>query len=353
MHATARAEEPRRIPSASAPRPERDPRHGMLHLQHAAGNAAVASVVARSALPVQRAKDETAGKAPAAEADLAPFTFKNFQFVNLNHSGEKYRDKAVRLLALLDKHPSIQKYVGGRPCRITLQLRGMENPTPADITDKGGTVEINLASYYFEKYDMGYVAGMLAHEFGIHPMAAGVAGIGDEEEAFTGFPMLVPGLEGKNPPRTMSTDGAKEKEHIFGASPDRKRYQAYRDVALEMATALYEQVQEQEEGATEKDVTDLLDCFLMDVATIAVGNDDRKAAGKEPSNVATVYNRYKTLVRDGLAENNPIKPLFPANKGLLGVLGDFTTLAYRITNGNKGDSIQQPAKPREPASAST
>lgn len=120
-----------------------------------------------------------------------------------------------------------------------------------------------------------------------------------------------------------------------------------------MATALYEQVQEQEEGAAAKDVTELLDCFLMDVATIAVGNDDRKAAGKEPSKVATVYNRYRTLVRDGLAENNPIKPLFPANKGILGVLGDFTTLAYRITDGNKGDSIQQPAKPREPASAST
>ncbi|MFD4263828.1 hypothetical protein ACFWR9_41055 [Streptomyces sp. NPDC058534] len=116
----------------------------------------------------------------------------------------------------------------------------------------------------------------------------------------------------------MNTEGANEKEHIFGAAPERKRYQAYRDVALEMAT-------------------------------IAVGNDDRKAAGTQPFTVAKVYNRYKALIREGLEENSPIKPLLPSDKRAAGVGRDFAALPYHIKTDNKGDSIQKPTKTNEPA----
>lgn len=347
MRATARAEEPSRTPATPAPRPERRPQHSLLHLQRTAGNTAVTSALARGHHLVQRAQDDTTTEGSAStSAAPSPFTYKNFRFTNLNHTEAKYRDKAVRLLGLLDKHASVRKYVGDRPCHITLRLRAME--APADIQDRGEMIEINLASYYFEKYDMGYITGMLMHEFGIHPMAAGVEGIGEEEETFAGFPMLVPGLENSRSPRLMNSAEAKEPQHIFGVAPERKRFQKYRDVALEMATTLAAEAEEQEEGASPKDVTDMLDCFLMDLATIAVGNDDRVTAAKNPNNVATVYNRYKALIREGLADNSPIKPLFPSDKSFLGVATDFLTLRHRIMNDNKGASMQQPAAATAP-----
>ncbi|NWF31420.1 hypothetical protein HW130_35310, partial [Streptomyces sp. PKU-EA00015] len=92
---------------------------------------------------------------PAApEPVLIPFKSGNFEFTNLKHTNEGYRDKAVRIIELLRKHDTIRDYVGDRPVRITLHLRTTE--TPADVTDRGDAgVDINLASYYFEKYDIG------------------------------------------------------------------------------------------------------------------------------------------------------------------------------------------------------
>ncbi|MCW8103694.1 hypothetical protein, partial [Streptomyces tauricus] len=97
---------------------------------------------------------------PAVEPTLTPFKSGNFEFTNLKHTNEVYRDKAVRIIELLRKHDTIRAYVGSRPVRITLHLRTTE--TPADVTDRGDAgVDINLASYYFEKYDIGYIMGML------------------------------------------------------------------------------------------------------------------------------------------------------------------------------------------------
>lgn len=342
MHATDHVEKSRRAPAVPVPQRERSPQHPLLHLQRSAGNAAVTSALAQRGHQVQRMTNETATATPnTATAAYAPLKSGNYEFTNLKHTDEKYRDKAVRIIGLLRKHQTINDYVGGRPCRITLHVRTTE--TPADVVDRGGAgVDINLASYYFEKYDIGYIMGMLSHEIGLHPLASRVPGIQDEEEAFAGFPMVVPGLTDQNPPRVMNTEGAGQADHIMAASPDRKRYQKYRDVALEMAEQLAQEAFEQEEGAKTKDVTDLLDCFLMDVATIAATNDNRKAAVKEPRTVAKVYNAYKALIRDGLAENSPLKPLLPADKGMFGVLGDFTGLAASIAAGNRGDSIQNP-----------
>lgn len=335
MHATDRAEETHRAPAVPVTRRERSPEHSLLQLQHSAGNAAVTSAMAQRTHQVQRMPADTA-------TDYAPLKSGNYEFTNLKHTDEKYRDKAVRIIGLLRRHKTIDDYVGGRPCRITLQMRTTE--TPADVVDRGDAgVDINLASYYFEKYGIGYIMGMLSHEIGLHPLASRVPGIKDEEDAFAGFPMLVPGLEDQNPPRIMNTEGARQADHIMAAAPDRKRYQTYRAVALKMAEQLAQEAFEQEEGATTKDVTDLLDCFLMDVATIAVGNDNRKAAAKEPRTVAKVYNAYKALIRDGLADNSPIRPLLPADKGWFSVFGDFTGLAASITVNNRGDSMQKPA----------
>ncbi|MFB6638587.1 hypothetical protein ACFCYF_15150 [Streptomyces chartreusis] len=289
------------------------------------------------------------------DGTLTPFKSGNFEFTNLKHTNERYRDKAVRIIELLGDHPTIRDYIGGRPCRITLHLRTTE--TPADVRDLGDDgVQINLASYYFEKYDIGYIMGMLAHEIGLHPLASRNRDIPDEEEMFRGIPLPVPGLAELKTPRTMNTDSAGQADHIMAAFPSSTRHGIYRDIVLKMAEMLAQAAQAARagvEGARAKDVTDLIDCYLMDVASIAITSDYRMNAAKEPGNTAKVYNAYKALLAQHMAEDSPARPLLPADKGLFGVVRDFAQLATSLATNNRGDSIQQPiatdeAQPRLP-----
>ncbi|AZQ39225.1 hypothetical protein EJ357_42110 [Streptomyces cyaneochromogenes] len=286
------------------------------------------------------------------EGTLTPFKSGNFEFTNLKHTNEKYRDKAIRIIELLGDHPTIRDYIGNRLCRITLHVRTTE--TPADVIDRGEDgVEINLASYYFEKYDIGYIMGMLAHEIGLHPLASRNPNIPDEEAMFAGVPLPVPGLADLKTPRTMNTDSAGQADHIMAAFPSSTRHGIYRDIVLRMADMLARAARSGAEGAKARDVTDLIDCYLMDVASIAITSDYRMNAAKEPGNTAKVYNAYKALLAQHMAEDSPARPLLPADKGLFGVVRDFATLATSLATNNRGDSIQQPitteeARPRLP-----
>ncbi|NWF31400.1 hypothetical protein HW130_35195, partial [Streptomyces sp. PKU-EA00015] len=86
-------------------------------------------------VPARMPQDPNVTPAHAAgEPILTPFKSGNFEFTNLKHTEEKYRDKAVRIIDVLRKHDTIREYIGNRPCRITLHVRTME--TPADVTDR-------------------------------------------------------------------------------------------------------------------------------------------------------------------------------------------------------------------------
>ncbi|MFD6027985.1 WXG100-like domain-containing protein, partial [Streptomyces griseoluteus] len=296
------------------------------------------------------------GEVPARmPGEITPFRSGNFEFTNLRHTEERYRDKAVRIIELLADHPTIKAYIGGRPCRITLHVRTTE--TPADVIDRGDAgVEINLASYYFEKYDVGYIMGMLAHEIGLHPLASRNTDIPDEEEMFRGVPLPVPGLGDLKTPRMMNTDSAGQADHIMAAFPSSTRHGIYRDIVLKMADMLAQAADAGVEGAKAKDVTDLIDCYLMDLASIAITSDYRMNAAKEPGNTAKVYNAYKALLLQRMPEDSPARRHVPADKGLFGVVRDFTQLAASLATNNRGDSIQRPvpadgATPRLPGPA--
>ncbi|MFC9291843.1 hypothetical protein, partial [Streptomyces sp. NPDC057052] len=324
---------------------------------------------------------------------LLPFGSGNFVFTNLNFDNEVYLSKAVRVIQALDSHAVIRDYVGGRPVRITLHVRTTE--TPADVidldvarqdaamraleaaADSGDAeaaqaaqaeladaladrpaaemrgVEINLASYYFEKYKVGYVLGMLAHEIGLHPLASAQDGLGRDEADNRGVAQRVPGLPEN---RVMNTNGAGQADHVMAASPDRMRHRIYRDVVVEMARVLEQQAANRQEGAVARDVTDLFDTYLMDVATIAVTNDHRARAVLEPFNTVKVYNAYKQLLREQLADAPALQALLPPDKSVFGVAGNFTRLGANIAADNVGDSIQRPApayeaRPRLPQAA--
>ncbi|MGW3991383.1 WXG100-like domain-containing protein [Streptomyces sp. NPDC004830] len=281
----------------------------------------------------------SADPAPAAAQAPTPFRSGNFEFTNLKHTNERYRDKAVRIIELLGDHPVIRSYVGDRPVRITLHLRTTE--TPADVRDLGAEgVQINLASYYFEKYDIGYIMGMLAHEIGLHPLASRDTGIPDEESMFQDIPLPVPGLADLAEPRTMSTRGAGQADHIMAAFPSSTRHRIYREIVVGMAGILARQAQAGEEGARAADVTDLFDCYLMDLASIAITNDYRMNAAKEPTYTAKVYNAYKDLLRASLADQAALQALLPTDKSFFGVINDFRRIGTYLAINNRGDSIQ-------------
>jgi hypothetical protein len=293
------------------------------------------------------ADDDVPARMPGETTpEPTPFRSGNFEFTNLRHTDERYRDKAVRIIELLGDHPTIHRYIDGRPCRITLHVRTTE--TPADVRDRGDAgVEINLASYYFEKYDIGYIMGMLAHEIGLHPLASRNTDIPDEEEMFRGVPLPVPGLGDLRTPRMMNTDSAGQADHIMAAFPSSTRHGIYRDIVLTMADMLAKAARDGVEGARAKDVTDLIDCYLMDLASIAITSDYRMNAAKEPGNTAKVYNAYKALLVQHMAEDSPARPYVPADKGLFGVVRDFTQLAASLATNNRGDSIQRPVRAGE------
>ncbi|MGV9560687.1 hypothetical protein, partial [Streptomyces sp. NPDC003522] len=290
------------------------------------------------------------------EPALRSFRMGNFEFTNLNQT-DRYVDRAIRIVELLDEHATIRDYVGGRPVRITLRLRTTE--APADVIDRGDDgVDINLASYYFEKYDTGYLMGMLAHEIALHPLASRNRLIAEEEDLFAGMPLTVPGLESLREPRFMNTEGSGQADHVMAAFPQSIRHGIYRDVIVEMAGVLEQRARVGVEGAKAKDVTDLFDTYLMDLASIAVTNDHRARAITDPSYTARVYNAYKAQLDAHLPQDSRLRALLPADKGRWGVLGDFAQLATSVGTNNRGDSIQRPAptdeaRPRLPRGRQT
>lgn len=287
----------------------------------ASAGAAEAAPVQRAALPIQRAR-MVSGK---------------IAFTNVANTYPAYFGKAQRVLQLLSEHKQIQDYLRGRPCDIVLEKRIKD--APAEVKDNGDEgVKVILAAYYFENYDIGYIVGMLSHEFGIHPLAEAKPQLLDEEQHLKGMPFPVPGLEEQ--PKFMNSDEAKQADHVLGAIPQGPRYGVYKAVTKEMAERLLQDAKGKVDGAKEQDVTDLLDCFLMDVASIAATNDNRllgapAKSGSEAvrNDIAQVYNRYRALLSADFPEESPIKPLFPPEKTPEAVKQDFLTLAARIAKG--------------------
>ncbi|MGW3101144.1 hypothetical protein [Streptomyces sp. NPDC001100] len=314
------------------------PAHALLSLQARAGNANVARMLGQEGRPAPAVQ-----RAPVVQR--SKLLNGHISFTNVSLKFPESQDKATRVLELLSVNTAIKSFLNGRTCHITLEKRTSQ--APADVVDKGADgVFVTMAAYYLENYDIGYIVGMLCHEFGIHPMAAAAPTMRDEEDAFRSVPLPVPGLENKPHPdgfASMNTDAAKQADHVLGVIPGSPRYTIYRDLTLEMADLLLRDARNKKPGAGEKDVTDLIDCFLMDVASIAATNDNRLRGMPVLGNregpairqdIAAVYNAYKSRLADDLSEERqPIKPLFPPEKTPEAVKADFNTLLGRITKG--------------------
>jgi hypothetical protein len=259
----------------------------------------------------------------------------NIVFTNLNGKSDAYQGKAVRVLALLGDHRDIRTYLGNRNCDIVLERRLAG--APADITENGPVgVSVVLAAYYFENYSIGYVLGMLCHEFGIHHVADSDPQTAADDQAMQGVPVPVPGVGAK----TINTVGAVSADHAIGVMPMSVRHDIYRRVVLHMADLLVRQASDHVQGAVAQDVTDLLDCFLMDLASIAATNDHRLqgvpfliGAQQVRQDIANAYHAYRAPMLVDLTVSPAVRALFPPDRTADGVEQGYVTLMTRAAKG--------------------
>ncbi len=284
-----------------------------------------------------------------------------FVFTNVS---EEFQTKADQIIAILLQHADICEFVGDRTCFIILS----KQKVPADITDRGSYVEVHLASWYFKQFSIGYVLGMLTHEFGIHHVAdykmeqqgLDLADEGDQFEKVkkpakkkdqpeeTGVRINTgvtkKGKGGKAEEIHVTTLGVQQPDHIFGAVYYTLRGKAYIDVLFQMAEAMVENQQ-----IPPEEVTNLLDCFLMDVSSIIAGNDSRQKSATNLTSLTEVYRQYKAiLINMSQANKNRegISKLFPPDKDKKTAFGNYFSTAKKwMQDSSKSMSAQHAYDP--------
>ncbi|MFT3775446.1 MAG: hypothetical protein QM820_59625 [Minicystis sp.] len=230
-----------------------------------------------------------------------------FTFEEMPTDGGTMTKKAIAICTCLSKHASICQFVdqGGRwggKCPIRL----IDTYNPASVHPQDDGLWVNISHYYLEKYSLGYNMGMLCHEFGVHPMGRGM-GQGKTMENMIrntesqlrdtnlgDYVVSVPGL------RVVASD-APQPEHIFASVPVSPRRTIYRNTVIEMARVLVSSnslVGSCAKGTCARGVlnrchvADLVDCYLMDVASILATNDNRVkgVVGTHTGNIVAIYN---------------------------------------------------------------
>ncbi|MFT3764130.1 MAG: hypothetical protein QM820_01215 [Minicystis sp.] len=198
------------------------------------------------------------------------------------------------------------------------------------------TVHIEMDSWYFENYPLGYCTGMLCHEFAVHHMGDYQLAYDKKKPVDTEKSYYEKGgtNEGKdfgtkhkplvNPSKAGQTD------HVFAAYPEWARYNVYQETVMEvagiMASRSGKSAPSGEVTVTDADVTDLFKCYLMDVASIQSTNDHRAKGIMSPSALADCYNIHRKLLLDKLGVSNPLAAFVPGTTNATQVVKDFLYL---------------------------
>ncbi|MEW1827011.1 hypothetical protein [Streptomyces sp. NPDC088196] len=146
------------------------PSHELPSLQGKAGNAGVVQMLSEGGHSWAGRTADPASGVRRAVVQRSRLSHGNISFTNVSLKYPESQGKATRVLELLAGNTQVKSFLADRSCRITLEKRTTE--TPANVVDKGAEgVFVTMASYYLENYGIGYIVGMLCHEFGMHPMA--------------------------------------------------------------------------------------------------------------------------------------------------------------------------------------
>lgn len=190
------------------------------------------------------------------------------------------------------------------------------------------TVHIEMDSWYFENYPLGFCAGMLCHEFAVHCM--GDFMMTDNQRAAERFHHghVVGSWAPSTNPLTCG-----QRDHVFASCDLQARYRNYRATIIQVAQAMTAAVgvapAPGRVAVVANDVTDLLRCYLMDVASIQATNDHRASGLTKPGLVATCFNNHRAalLVALGAAGAGALIPRVPPMITAGTVTGNFIYLA--------------------------
>jgi hypothetical protein len=256
--------------------------------------------------------------------------------ITFTNANKQYAQRAQQLIDLIAAHPGIGGYIAGRPCFITL----VNSPgNPASVIDLKNQVNIELAYWYFETYELGYTLGMLCHEFAVHPMADLDPGVQMTEPGQMGADLDTGIMDGKKK-HTVNTKNAGQVDHIFASILGMPRNQVYMTAVIQMAELLAAEAAKKGKGISAEEITNLLDCFMMDCASILATNDHRDQGAKVPSLIATIYNDYLAQLPK-LTKDKTVLAQMPDKKGFFGVASGYFTVVGRLAKGQLTDGSRE------------
>lgn len=265
---------------------------------------------------IDAANEAAAGQ---ADADAQPALGKQklvrgaIMFMNVSRA---FEPKAAAVLDVFNRHPRIVRFIGKRPCAITLVL---SEGNPASVSTGPGAIAVEIATWYFENYSVGEIVGMLNHEFGIHPVADEELGEGD---------------------RVKRDADDVQIDHVEGTARGSPRAEIYRDVVLQSALLL---------GVAEARKS--IYAYLMDVATIVATGDHRDQAWKHPRESKQVYVQTRadlaaTIDADFAGDAGALAHLHAALPAIddFSIFSDFGKAGFKLLSGRRSKSSIAPGE---------
>jgi hypothetical protein len=195
------------------------------------------------------------------------------------------------------------------------------------------TVHIEMDAWYFENYPLGYCAGMLCHEFAVHCMGDYMLqeryGALDEERDYISGARAGQAFPYGAAPRVIPS-AAGQADHTCAAAVGSPRHTVYKETILDVALAMLAKIGVAavpgQVNVGNHDVTDLLKCYLMDVASIQATNDHRAKGLLAPGDIVSCYQAHRLDLLALLGSEpglNPLIALCPGPTTSTTVLKDF------------------------------
>lgn len=254
----------------------------------------------------------------------------NIRFANVS-GDQKYQSKAQAVIDGLQATPSIQQFLQNKDTLITLE----DDPQLASVRVVDDQVQITLSPWFFEQQSRGRLLGMLAHEFGVHPLAAEeMAQQGTNVQEDQAYDQDTPFATGLPDNHQITPQAAGQRDHVFAAVAGQPRFAIYRGTVYEMARALLATAQGQNaQGVTTEHVTDLIMTYLSDVAMILATNDHRPQIVTRSDATAEAFNlerlRWIAFLANGDQTDADLTNLTPGTKTGGDVLKEVAELGGR------------------------
>lgn len=216
-------------------------------------------------------------------------TIENSTNPYLNFFKSKFGRVEINLDDSVDKNPGdackIVKPKGGNWQYADMnQIRMMP-----EIVELGAI--INIRSWYFQKYSIGKIISMLAHEVGVHvvPYMKEI-GLKMPQEAREAM-----GIDFSTPPDTTKQSGPSGiTDHQRVATIGSEDFFLYQGVIIDLVKAIIEQNKHKISGEEVNfHARDLVDAYLMDISTF-LGSGRRLKYPFFPQSIADKYNRYES-----------------------------------------------------------